>query len=47
VDVLQCPKRQGRFRVIALITEREPVQRILAHLGVSTEAPPASSPSKR
>ncbi len=47
VDVLQCPKRQGRLRVIALITEREPVQRILAHPGVSTEAPPVSSPSKR
>jgi hypothetical protein len=26
--------------VLAVITEREPVQRILAHLGVPTAAPP-------
>jgi hypothetical protein len=26
--------------VLAVITEREPVQRILAHLGVPTENPP-------
>jgi hypothetical protein len=40
VDVLQCPKCQGRLRVLAVITEREPVRRILAHLGVPTDAPP-------
>jgi hypothetical protein len=40
VDVLQCPRCQGRLRVVAVITEREPVRRILAHLGVPTEAPP-------
>ena len=40
VDVLECPKCHGRLRVLAVITEREPVQRILAHLGVPTEAPP-------
>jgi hypothetical protein len=40
VDVLQCPRCQGRLRVLAVITEREPVQRILAHLGVPAEAPP-------
>ncbi len=40
VDVMQCPKCQGRLRVLAVITEREPVQRILAHLGVFTEVPP-------
>jgi hypothetical protein len=40
VDVLQCPRCQERLRVLAVITEREPVQRILAHLGVFTEVPP-------
>jgi hypothetical protein len=40
VDVLECPKCHGRLRVLSVITEREPVQRILAHLGVPTEAPP-------
>jgi hypothetical protein len=40
VDVLECPKCRGRLKVVAVITEREPVQRILAHLGLPTEAPP-------
>jgi len=39
VDVLKCPKRDGRLRVIAAITERASVARILAHIGVPTEAP--------
>jgi hypothetical protein len=40
VDVLECPKCHGRLRIVAVITEREPIQRILAHLGMATEAPP-------
>jgi hypothetical protein len=40
VDVLACAKCGGRLRVLAVITEREPVRRILAHLGLDTEAPP-------
>jgi hypothetical protein len=40
VDVLQCPKCQGRLRVLAVITEREPVRHILAHLGLPTDPPP-------
>jgi hypothetical protein len=40
VDVLQCPKCNGRLRVIAVITERESVGCILAHLGLPTEATP-------
>jgi hypothetical protein len=40
VDVLECPKCHGRLRVIAVITERDPVRRILAHLRVPTDAPP-------
>jgi hypothetical protein len=39
VDVLQCPRCHGRLRVLAVITEREPVERILAHLGLPTDAP--------
>jgi hypothetical protein len=39
VDVLECPKCNGRLRVLAVITEREPVRRILAHLGLPTEPP--------
>jgi hypothetical protein len=42
VDVLQCPKCHGRLRVLAVITEREPVRQILAHLGLPTEAPPVA-----
>jgi uncharacterized protein YbaR (Trm112 family) len=40
VDVLQCPTCKGRLRVLAVITEREPVRRILAHLGLPSDAPP-------
>src|SRR5208282_1956534 len=42
VDVLECPKCHGRLRVVAVVTEREPVQRILAHLGLPTEPPPVA-----
>ena len=42
VDVLECPKCRGRLKVVAVITEREPVQRILAHLGLPTDAPPVA-----
>jgi hypothetical protein len=42
VDVLECPKCHGRLRVLAVVTEREPVQRILAHIGMPTEAPPVA-----
>jgi hypothetical protein len=39
IDVLECPKCHGRLRVVAVLTEREPIQRILAHLCLPTEAP--------
>jgi hypothetical protein len=39
VDVLKCSTCHGRLRVIALITDRDPVQRILARLGIPTDAP--------
>ena len=40
VDALKCPECEGRLRVLAVITEREPVQRILSHLGMPTGPPP-------
>ena len=40
VDVLECPKCHGRLRVLAVITELVPVQKILSHLGLPTAEPP-------
>jgi hypothetical protein len=42
VDALECPKCHGRLRVVAVITDREPARRILAHLGLPTEPPPTA-----
>jgi len=39
-DVLACARCGGRLRVLAVITEAEPVRRILEHLGLPSEAPP-------
>lgn len=39
VDALECPKCLGRLRVVSVITEREPIRRILAHLDLPTDAP--------
>ena len=40
VDVFACAKCGGRLRVLAVITEMEPVRRILAHLGLESDVPP-------
>jgi hypothetical protein len=40
VDVFACATCGGRLRVLAVITEMEPVRRILAHLGLESDAPP-------
>jgi hypothetical protein len=40
VDVLRCPRCAGRMRILALLTEPDPIAAILAHLGLPT-APPA------
>ena len=42
VDVLQCPRCHGRLRVLAVITERDPVRQILGHLGLPTDVPPVA-----
>ncbi|MDO9021792.1 MAG: hypothetical protein Q8S73_20090 [Deltaproteobacteria bacterium] len=39
VDALRCPACDGRMKMIAAITERVGIVRILEHLGVSTEVP--------
>jgi hypothetical protein len=39
---IQATNRASCSDGLAVITEREPVQRILAHLGVPTEAPPTA-----
>src|ERR1019366_3061470 len=38
-DQVRC-RAFERARVIAVITEREPITRILAHVGMPTDAPP-------
>jgi hypothetical protein len=40
VDALRCPRCDGRLRVLAIITEREPIERILSHLEMPTAPPP-------
>lgn len=39
---LARPKCHGRLRLIAVITEREPARRILAHLGLPTDPLPVA-----
>ncbi|MGH9158704.1 MAG: hypothetical protein ACRD2X_01795, partial [Vicinamibacteraceae bacterium] len=43
-DVLQCPRCGGRFRLLALIEDGAVARRILGHLGLPTEVPPARAP---
>jgi hypothetical protein len=47
VDVLQYPKGDGRLRVLAVITEREPVRQILAHLGAKEVQRPSAEEETR
>jgi len=49
-DVLQCPRCGGRLRLLALIEQASTVERILRHLGLSTDRPepqPARAPPDR
>ena len=45
VDVLSCPKCNGRMRVIAFITFRPTVRKILASMGLSSDIPVRAPPS--
>ena len=38
-DALTCPKCQGRMKILAAITERDAIRKILDHLGIPSEAP--------
>ncbi len=39
VDALLCPRCGGRLKMIAALTDRAAIVRVLEHLGVSTEVP--------
>ncbi len=45
VDVLDCPECGGRLRLLATITQREVIERILVHLGLPSE-PIAPEPAR-
>jgi len=36
-DVLDCPQCGGRLRLLATITQRDVIERILTHLGLPTD----------
>lgn len=40
IDVLECPKCEGRARIIAFIEDPVVIRRILTHLGLPTASPP-------
>lgn len=41
VDALKCPRcPSGRLRIIAAITEKRTILKILTHLGIDDEPPP-------
>jgi hypothetical protein len=40
IDVLTCPRCQGRLELIAFIAEPTIARRILDHLGLASQAPP-------
>ncbi|MCA1563871.1 MAG: hypothetical protein LC804_27705, partial [Acidobacteria bacterium] len=39
IDVLECPRGGGRLRLLTLIGQRRPVERILRHPGLPTDLP--------
>ena len=45
IDVLGCPRCQGRMQLLAMVTERASVRRFLAKLGELVEVP-ERSPSR-
>ncbi len=44
VDLLKCPRCQGRMRILAAIVLPEVIARILTHRGLSARAPPTQPP---
>jgi hypothetical protein len=47
IDVLQCPKCQGRMRVLAAIHSPEAIMAILKCLGLTGRSPPIAPPDPR
>ena len=47
VDVLVCPRRQGRMTVLSAVMEAHAATAILNHLGLDAKPPPLSSPRAR
>jgi uncharacterized protein YbaR (Trm112 family) len=45
IDVLACPKCEGRMRLVAMVTDEKSVRRYLRALGEPTELP-ARSPAR-
>jgi len=44
-DVLACPDCGGRLRLVATISDRPVIEKILAHLGLPL-APPSPAPAR-
>ncbi len=44
VDLLKCPRCQGRMRILAAIVQPEIIARILTRCGLSARAPPTQPP---
>jgi len=40
IDVLRCERCGGRMTVLAFLTERASVKKVLEHLGLPTTGPP-------
>jgi hypothetical protein len=40
IDLLQCPRCEGRMKVVAVVMEPAEVERLCASLGEATSAPP-------
>ena len=43
IDVLACPRCQGRLRLVAMVTDPKSIARFLRALGEPTEAPARTS----
>jgi hypothetical protein len=44
LDVLRCPRCDGRMRLVALVEDAVVARRILEHVGLPTRAPPPGRP---
>ncbi len=42
IDILSCPKCDGRLRLMAVVRNREQIRRFLTHLGMHPDPPPVA-----